>query len=47
MAIGNYFGSPIRGTGTDRDNPMIFYKTTDSRNPGVGDYSIASPSIDI
>jgi len=46
VAIGNFFGSPSRGTGADRDSAMLFHKTNDLRNPGVGDYSIAKPSLD-
>ena len=39
IAIGNFYGSPPKGTGAD--SLMIFHRTNDMSNPGVGDYSIA------
>jgi hypothetical protein len=45
LAIGNFYGSPPRGTG--RDSLMIFHRTNDMRNPGVGDYSIADMHINL
>ena len=38
-AIGNFYGSPPKGTGAD--SLMVFHRTNDLTNPGVGDYSIA------
>ena len=46
IALGNFFGSPPRGAGANTDSLMLFHKTNDSRNPGVGDYSIAKPLLD-
>ena len=39
-AIGNFYGSPPKGTGSD--SLMIFHRTNDLTTPGVCDYSIAN-----
>lgn len=40
IAIGNFYGSPPKGTG--KDSLMIFHKTNDLSNPGVGDYQVGT-----
>lgn len=45
IAIGNFYGSPPRGTG--RDSLMIFHRTNDGHNPGVGDYNLATTQLNL
>ena len=45
IAIGNFYGSPPKGTG--RDSLMIFHQTNDLHNPGVGDYMIEKTQLNL
>ena len=48
--VENFYGSPpktTQGAAKGRDSLMIFHKTDNSTNPGVGDYTIAGAGLEV